>query len=291
MKNLFIFLLIALISTYVIKPTNKSRIWVSTFLVPLVTLIIYGLIIGLVLSPYVSGKEVIMSVVPAIIAGIVIYFQMKKKFENENIVKFPIVLVVFIGLSLIGSIVQYTLETKTRKFMQEYSNNNDQLNSDTYSKQKETNKRSQLLSLSYNGASFLYPNEWKVETEVLQENFAFNISCERKELSSDILTIIWVNDTNSYTTTEMIENNLSGMRESILRYESSLNEGEIYKSVFKGRTSDCLEYDFTLSGEKYYGKICSFYIKGNTVAISKQSDTKDKLNTEFQVMEESFELK
>jgi hypothetical protein len=95
-----------------------------------------------------------MSFIPAIISGIVIYFQGKKKIENENIVKFPIVLVIFIGISLIGSIVQYTLETKNRKFIQEYSKNNDLLNLDKYSKQEETtNETSQLLTLSYNVVS------------------------------------------------------------------------------------------------------------------------------------------
>ena len=149
MKNLFIFLLIALISTYSIKPTDKSKIWISAILIPLIGLIVYGLIIYFAKSAYFAGQEIAMSFIPAIISGIVIYFQGKKKIENENIVKFPIVLVIFIGISLIGSIVQYSIETKNRKFIQEYSKNNDLLNLDKYSKQEETtNETSQLLTLS-----------------------------------------------------------------------------------------------------------------------------------------------
>lgn len=291
MKNLFIFLLIALISTYSIKPTDKSKIWISAILIPLISLIIYGLIIYLLKSAYFAGQEIAMSFIPAIISGIVIYFQGKKKIENENTVKFPIVLVVFMGISLIGTIVQYTLETKNRKFIQEYSKNNDLLNIDTYSKQEETNAKSQLLSLSYNGASFSYPNEWKVETEVLQENLGFQVSCERKGFSSDIFSIVWLRGTNFGTTTEMVENSISGISEEMSVYNAKINAGEIYKSVFKGCVADCLDYDFTLLGEKVYGKLFSFNMNGNTVVITKQSDTKGKLNTEFQVIEESFNLK
>jgi len=287
MKNLFIFLLIALISTYSIKPTDKSKIWISAILAPLIGLIIYGLIIYLAKSAYFAGQEIAMSIIPAIISGIVIYFQGKKKIENENIVKFPIVLVIFIGISLIGSIVQYTLETKNRKFIQEYSKNNDLLNLDTYSNQNETKEKSQLLSLAYNGVSFSYPENWTLEKEVLQDELAFQINCEKKGYnSSEILAITWLK--MELSPNEMILNTIEGMKEEPTHKNAVV--GNINNTSFKGINSQSVDFTVTLMGETFYGRMTSFNSNGNTILMLKQSDSKTKLETDFKIIEESFKI-
>lgn len=289
MKNLFIFLLIALISAYSIKPTDKSKIWISAVLIPLISLVVYGLIMYLVKSSYFAGHEIVMSIIPAIISGIIIYFQGKKKIENENIVKFPIVLVIFIGISLIGTIVQYTLETKNRKFIQEYSKNNDLLNLDTYSKQEETtNEKSQLLSIVYNGVSFSYPDNWSLEKEVLQDELAFQINCEKKGYnSSEILAITWLK--MELSPNEMILNTIEGMKEEPTHKNAVV--GDVNNTSFKGLNSQSLDFTVTLMGETFYGRMTSFNSNGNTILMIKQSDSKTKLETDFKIMEESFEIK
>jgi len=288
MKNLFIFLLIALISTYSIKPTDKSKIWISAILIPLIGLIVYGLIIYFAKSAYFAGQEIAMSFIPAIISGIVIYFQGKKKIENENIVKFPIVLVIFIGISLIGSIVQYSIETKNRKFIQEYSKNNDLLNLDKYSKQEETtNETSQLLTLSYNGVSFSYPDNWSLEKEVLQDELAFQINCEKKgHNSSEILAITWLK--MELSPNEMILNTIEGMKEEPTHRNAVV--GNINNTSFKGLNSQSVDFTVTLMGETFYGRMTSFNSNGNTILMLKQSDSKTKLETNFKIMEDSFEI-
>lgn len=289
MKNLFIFLLIALISAYSIKPTDKSKIWISAVLIPLISLVVYGLIMYLVKSSYFAGHEIAMSIIPAIISGIIIYFQGKKKIENENIVKFPIVLVIFIGISLIGTIVQYTLETKNRKFIQEYSKNNDLLNLDTYSKQEETtNEKSQLLSIVYNGVSFSYPDNWSLEKEVLQDELAFQINCKKKGYnSSEILSITWLK--MELSPNEMILNTIEGMKEEPTHKNAVV--GDVNNTSFKGLNSQSLDFTVTLMGETFYGRMTSFNSNGNTILMLKQSDSKTKLETDFKIMEESFEIK
>lgn len=288
MKNLFIFLLIALISAYSIKPTDKSKIWISAILIPLISLIVYGLIIYYTKSLYLAGEEIAMSFIPAIISGIVIYFQGKRKMENENIVKFPIVLVIFIGISLIGSIVQYTLETKNRKFIQEYSKNNDLLNLDKYSKQEETtNETSQLLTLDYNGVSFSYPDNWSLEKEVLHDELAFRINCEKKGYnSSEIFAINWVK--MELSPNEMILNTIEVLKEEPA-YKNSVM-GNINNTSFKGLSSQSVDYTVTLMGETFYGRMTSFNSNGNTIIMLKHSDSKTKLETDFKIMEESFEI-
>lgn len=289
MKNLFIFLLIALISAYSIKPTDKSKIWISAVLIPLISLVVYGLIMYLVKSSYFAGHEIAMSIIPAIISGIIIYFQGKKKIENENIVKFPIVLVIFIGISLIGTIVQYTLETKNRKFIQEYSKNNDLLNLDTYSIQEETtNEKSQLLSIVYNGVSFSYPDNWSLEKEVLQDELAFQINCEKKGYnSSEILSITWLK--MELSPNEMILNTIEGMKEEPTHKNAVV--GDVNNTSFKGLNSQSLDFTVTWMGERFYGRMTSFNSNGNTILMLKQSDSKTKLETDFKIMEESFEIK
>lgn len=289
MKNLFIFLLIALISAYSIKPTDKSKIWISAVLIPLISLVVYGLIMYLVKSSYFAGHEIVMSIIPAIISGIIIYFQGKKKIENENIVKFPIVLVIFIGISLIGTIVQYTLETKNRKFIQEYSKNNDLLNLDTYSKQEETtNEKSQLLSIVYNGVSFSYPDNWSLEKEVLQDELAFQINCEKKGYnSSETLSITWLK--MELSPNEMILNTIEAMKEEPTHKNAVV--GDVNNTSFKGLNSQSFDFTVTLMGETFYGRMTSFNSNGNTILMLKQSDSKTKLETDFKIMEESFEIK
>jgi hypothetical protein len=43
-----------------------------------------------------------------------------------------------------------------------------------------------------------------------------------------------------------------------------------------------------LLDEKIYGRCFSFLMNGNTVVITKQSDSKEKLDTEFQTIENSL---
>ncbi|TCN68884.1 hypothetical protein [Acetobacteroides hydrogenigenes] len=291
MKNLFIFLLIALISTYSIKLKDKSKIWIIAIVIPFFSLIVFGVIISIVKSAYFAGHEIGMSLIPAIISGIVIYFQIKKKIKSENIVKFPILLVIFIGISLIGSIAQYALETKNRIFIQEYSKNKDILKLDTNSTKNETNDKSQLLNLDFNGVSFSYLNGWKVETKVLQENLGFQVSCEKTGLSSDMISIVWLRGTNFSTIREMAENTIEGINEEMSAYNAKANKGNLYYCTFIGKDAVALDYTMTLFGEIIYGKIISFIMNGNTVVVTKQSDTKDKLNTNFKLIEKSFNLK
>lgn len=275
MKSLFIFLLIALISICAVKPTDKSKIWISAVLIPLVCLIIYGVIACISKSAYNAGKEVGMAVIPAVISGIIIHFQLKRKFKNDNVVKFPVVLVVFIGLSLIGTIAQYALGKKGEKSTQE-------------STLSET--QTQQEKLSYNGLSFSYPDGWEVETEVIQEDLSFQVNCERKGNSSDIFSVVWLRGTHFGTTAEMVENTIKGINGEISVYKAEVNAGERYKGTFKGCITDCTDYNFSLLGVKTYGRLISFIMNDNTIIITKQSDTKEKLDTVFQVIEDSFDL-
>jgi len=219
-----------------------------------------------------------------LVVVLIVYFVRKKR--SENPITFPrglvIFLVILLGISLIGSVIYTILRSQNDKYLREhYSEIMNGSNRNSYS----TNE------LDFNGLTFSYPDNWKIEKEVLQENLGFQVNCEKKGLSSNIISIVWLRGTNFGSTTEMAENGFSGICEEMSAYNVKINAGEIYKCLFKGCDAVCLDYNFTLFGEKVYGKLSAFIMNDNTVVITKQSDTKDKLNTEFQVMEESFNLK
>jgi hypothetical protein len=110
MIQLFIFLLIALISLYAISPSSKTQVWLSAVLIPLGVLLVYILILIIDSSYYQAGAATARAFLPAIISGFVIYFSLKQKFENENRMKFPVALVIVIAITLIIGIIQLTLQ-------------------------------------------------------------------------------------------------------------------------------------------------------------------------------------
>ena len=112
MVYLFVFLLIILITVYAIHPTNKTQIGLGAVFVPLGALLFYGLlyISSFEYSYSYATAEIGMCLLPTLISGLVIYFLLKKKFENENKVKFPTVLVVFMGIAVVVSIIDMYLK-------------------------------------------------------------------------------------------------------------------------------------------------------------------------------------
>jgi hypothetical protein len=262
---------------------NNSR----TALIPLCALVLYGLICASK-SAYYAGGETAKCFIPAIVAGLFIYFLLKKKFGNENKVKFPIALVILMGIALIGGIITKTLEYKNKKMVEQLYSEISNLDNSTSIEEYES--REVFNELNFNGLSFCYPENWKVGTEVLQENLGFQVSCEKKGLSSDMIFVVWLRGTNFGTTTEMIENSIAGINEEMSAYNAKATAGNMHKSNFKGNEAVALDYTITLFGEKTYGKLVSFIMNGNTVVITKQSDEKSKLLTEFQTIEESFNL-
>lgn len=123
MPNLFIFLFIAFVSRYFIKSTSTSRIWIKAVLIPFVSLIAYILTVSFVEGPYVGGQVFVSSVLPAIISGFIIYFQIKRKTQNKDLVYHTIILLIFMVLSLIYTIYQHIMETSYRNALLEYINN------------------------------------------------------------------------------------------------------------------------------------------------------------------------
>jgi hypothetical protein len=117
MKELFIFLALALLITYAIEPKTKTKILLNAIFFPfLVFLVFLSAAYRSSNSFYWVGVVIIWTVLPALLSGFVIFSQLKRKFNNDNNVKFPLVLIIFVVLSLIGWIVQHIIKIRTGGF-------------------------------------------------------------------------------------------------------------------------------------------------------------------------------
>lgn len=293
MLALFLFLLIALIVIYVISPKTKTHLWLSAVLVPLSMVILYSLISGIsnstnISSAYVAGSAMTTTLLPAIIVGFVIYFQLKKKLANEGKVKFPVFLVIVMGIALVVGIIMVVVEHKTESYMRNLLEN-----FTSESEWSNTEDDSSVVNeniLNFKGLTFSYPENWKIEQEVLQDNLAFQVSCEKTGGASDIITVVWLCGNNFGTTAEMVENTIAGIQEEMLKYNAKINSSNLYSTTFKEESASVADYNLTLFDEKTYGRCFSFVMNGNTVVITKQSNSKEKLDTEFQTIENSFNI-
>jgi len=145
----------------------------------------------------------------------------------------------------------------------------------------------QNVPFLYQCISFEYPDNWKVEKEELQQDFAYQISCEKEGTnSSEIITISWLN--LEMDPLELIQNTIEGMKEEPSHKNSNFKP--INATVFKGNDAFRADYDLELFGEKFYGRFISFNSCDKTVLIIKQADNLYKLELEFRVIENSLKI-
>jgi hypothetical protein len=153
--------------------------------------------------------------------------------------------------------------------------------------QVDPNSNSQLLKVDFNGVTFSYPENWKIEKETIENELAFQINCEKKGFdSSDMLAITWLK--MELAPNDLILSTIEGVKEQPTHKNAKMSS--ISNSSFKGLNSRTVEFTLTLMGETFYGRMTSFNLNGNTILMLKQSDSKEKLDSEFKIMEDSFEI-
>ena len=149
------------------RPKNTTQLWLITILVPLSMVILYtflvyyAITIGItnstnISSAYIAGGAMVKTLVPAIIVGFVIYYQLKKKIKNEDKVKFPTYLVIIMGvillIGIIMAVVEYQTESKIRNYTESKIRNISKiiLSERTWSN-TEVNTLAYIKTLNYNG--------------------------------------------------------------------------------------------------------------------------------------------
>jgi len=151
--------------------------------------------------------------------------------------------------------------------------------------QKQSNdfEQNTLEQFNFNGLTFSYIPHWVIQQNILRENFNFTVICAS---NSGTIGIKWWRSTKyppEVCLDDMVKFNTS----------KGIPSGEYYNDIFGN--VNCVAFDYLkngrVEGEILYGKFQSFVINGNTVLIVKTNFIKDNLDTEFSLIEESFNLK
>jgi hypothetical protein len=236
MKNLLVFLIISLVCAFILKPTKKKSIWLNTVLIPLVSLIIYLLIVATFFSFYNAGIELGKSIIPAIVAGIIIYNNQTRSSKNASNT-FPKMLLIITITVFILTIALLIVQNNNRKFIDSYfmsdTNNpttrektrdesieNENSVKHTMSNNDFLSLKSDTIKYDSNGFSFYFlEGDWFYSTEILEDNLSYNILFEGPGFNnSDFLNITFFC-------------NVISPDIWISSYISSLNEDVSYENV------------------------------------------------------------
>lgn len=122
MISLFLYLLLASFVIYTTQPESKLSVWFHAISLPLIfnglyLLFLYSTIEGTYFQhqSYLVGREFRSCIIPSIICGLIIYFQLNKKFKNKGKLKFPKLLILSIIIVLGIGVYQRYVENQTKK--------------------------------------------------------------------------------------------------------------------------------------------------------------------------------
>lgn len=138
--------------------------------------------------------------------------------------------------------------------------------------------------MNYGGVSFQYPRTWSSETEKLDEG-AYYMACEQR-LGSDIVVVCSF-DSDDIDLDFLIDNYFSTLDNSL----QNLSKGASTDSQFAGYECTQISYTAKAGREAVYGSIYLFYANGRTIMLAKQTNTEKRLEKNFELIENSFEVK
>lgn len=263
----FIFLLITLFSVYLINPKTKQAILASAILIPTGSLIVFAIITAFFISIPSNIVADVMGIAlfSALFSGVFTFYILKNKVENNNKVKLPTSFTVIIAIMVAISVLQYS----------------------STNKKDAINETHELMTVSYNGISFKYPNNWDIQKNNLEEGLMYQIYCqERGDNTVNFFSIILMG--YEMSPDYWISGTIDEMKNNKVYYNVEFSA--ITPSEFNNISSKTVDYVGESLGEKFQGHITSFNINEKTVLMLKHSDSKTKLDNDFRVMEESLKI-
>jgi len=146
----------------------------------------------------------------------------------------------------------------------------------------------------FKGLSFINSENYIIQTEVLENNFAFAVVIAREDIGiGNLMLIHWLR-TTKYSPIDMLANVIG-------RFDNI--ENKVTSSYYNDNFGNigCISIDFIennyfienncTKNKVCYGKLQSFVINGNVVLIKKKNFIKDNLDTDFQYIENSLNIK
>jgi membrane protein implicated in regulation of membrane protease activity len=149
-------------------------------------------------------------------------------------------------------------------------------------------KDTATIRFNYEGLSFSYYKDWTIEKNVIYKDFAFQVGCTKGLFLPVSIIISWTRMPD-VTPSEMIEPYIEGLRETDIYKNAKLSAP--YNGTFKGQNSVSVDFVTQVIETTVYGTITTFAMNGNIVSIMKQCYSKEKLSTEFKIVEESINIK
>ena len=153
------------------------------------------------------------------------------------------------------------------------------------------------VSYSKNGITFIYPNNYKITEEEIDENGMFSIRCERKgEDISEIYIMTLTNDIFSVLSMEDVEYACEATLESM---QEELKKNVLYKNcifskVQKGVLGDwpCYQKKFSLSilGVTTYGVIKEIIFGNGTILMTIAFYENDNYKQTLEQIEQSIKF-
>lgn len=265
MYKLAIFLTVTFISILILKPKETKDIRLYSILIPIVLLIIIALIVTAINGAYFAGQAIIMSVLPSIFSGVLLFYSLKKKFKTEKL-KFPIIL--FIITLIAWGLVLYNLylQAQISKSLSGLDLNN--ITAKQTGRIEGNNiKEDNFTLVNYKEVSFVLPENWNYKPQEISTDSAFQISCWEKG-GSNLFVLQWFE-------TEM------NLKEYLETCKKSLNEEVSHKNAIFEKTNEgdfqniktlCSKFSGELLGYKYSGEIITFNNNGKTFLIMHQGD-------------------
>lgn len=143
-------------------------------------------------------------------------------------------------------------------------------------------------SVSYQGVSFDYPDNWKVEKKMLLENVIYQINCVKNgNETAGFISIISMNV--QFELRELMQLAIKSMKTPLSH--KNANVKPFYNIVYNSSNALRTDYDVELSGIKVYGQITTFNSNNKSFTVLKQTDSISKLDSEFKVVESSLIIK
>ena len=286
---------IVALSSILIKPKRVFQTWLLPALVLLGSAMISGLIVYLILSPYEAGKLISTLFLPIIISYFALAYLLRVKYQYGHIKRNQLIIVfAILTLFSIPSITVFYLQKSTNSSIGSLlgSRENAAIPDLVNYHNELLSNNSEIWAMNYHDLSFGHEGFWKVSTETIEEDWAYQVMCESRTDSTEFILIMWIVD--SVAPAELASGFVKDLEANFysispISIGSTIDQGKVSFSFSKNNFTIGTGTNSATLGENV-GEIEAFIERPRTVLIMKQTNSKERLSTLFKAIEESMEF-
>lgn len=151
----------------------------------------------------------------------------------------------------------------------------------------ETNFNPTIKSFSYKNITFNYLSDWIVSKKEMQKNLAYQIVCTKKGIeSNESFSLIYLN--RDIAAKEMLQNIITEIKseDAYLNLEIM----PIVHNSYRTYNAVSADYNYDLLKKKHFGRAIAFNTNEKVIVLLEISSEKEKLNSEFKIIENSLKI-